>query len=171
MNEFSRAAPIGRRRLLQAGLSLVAIPAAHAESKAEDPLPAGVHADQIRSEVGDLFSRVDAAWNAGDADAFAANWIDDGTVINPMGALTHGRAAIATDIGAQLAGPMKGSRHKLTAAGVYGLGLDVAVADGVAEVGMGDAAWPASFTAVLSKEGEAGWKIAHMRSYVFLPPN
>jgi uncharacterized protein (TIGR02246 family) len=50
-----------------------------------------------------------AAWAAGDADAFAALYLDDATVVRP-GVLHRGRAAVRDFMAAAFAGPLKGSR-------------------------------------------------------------
>src|SRR5262245_56136503 len=81
-----------------------------------------------------LAAAIDAAWNKGDAVAFASYWAEDGTVTNPRGQITAGRAEIEKSMAADLAGPMKGTTHKLTITGIYWLKPDVAVADGEAEV-------------------------------------
>ncbi|MEV4620432.1 SgcJ/EcaC family oxidoreductase [Asanoa sp. NPDC049573] len=57
--------------------------------------------------IKDLFDRVYAAW--GDADAFAALYREDATVVMP-GVFRQGREAIRTSMGAAWAGPLKGSR-------------------------------------------------------------
>jgi uncharacterized protein (TIGR02246 family) len=49
-----------------------------------------------------------AAWAAGDADAFAAHYTDDATVVLP-GVLHQGRQAVRDYMAAGFAGPLKGS--------------------------------------------------------------
>jgi uncharacterized protein (TIGR02246 family) len=121
-----------------------------------------------------LLARIDAAWNAGDAVAFAVNWTNDGTTISPLGALSEGRANIQADVGASLSGPLKGSRHRLDLVRAYWPKAGVAVADGDAEIsnvtGPDGEVWPplrAKFTSTCVKGGSE-WSIAHMRAYVFL---
>jgi uncharacterized protein (TIGR02246 family) len=59
--------------------------------------------------VRDILQRVYVAWAAGDADAFAALYRDDATVILP-GMFHHGRSALHAYIAGAFAGPLKGSR-------------------------------------------------------------
>ena len=134
-----------------------------------DETSAGERQAQLESAAAQVLSAVDASWNAGDGAAVAANWTDDGTVISPMGELTAGRSAIESDMVAQLTGPMKGSRHKLTPTGIRPVNDDVAVVDGEAEIGVAGQSWSANFTAVLSRGADGAWKLAHMRSYRFIP--
>jgi uncharacterized protein (TIGR02246 family) len=50
-----------------------------------------------------------AAWAANDADAFAALYLDDATVVMP-GVFHRGRNAVRDHMAAGFAGPLKGSR-------------------------------------------------------------
>jgi uncharacterized protein (TIGR02246 family) len=61
---------------------------------------AGVHA---------TLGQVYAAWAAHDADAFAALYVDDATVVMP-GVLRRGSAAVREHMAAGFAGPLAGSR-------------------------------------------------------------
>ncbi|HEV7707589.1 MAG TPA: SgcJ/EcaC family oxidoreductase [Asanoa sp.] len=61
----------------------------------------------MTAEIKDLFDRVYAAW--GDADAFAALYREDATVVMP-GVFRQGREAVRASMGAAWAGPLKGSR-------------------------------------------------------------
>jgi uncharacterized protein (TIGR02246 family) len=126
------------------------------------------------SEIARLLASVDAAWNAGDAAAFAALWTTDGTVISPQGQRTEGREQIEREQAAGFAGPMKGTTHTLTAAEIDRPTNDIAVVDGeavIANLRMPDGTtFPplsANFTAVcVDRDGT--WLIAHMVSYMFM---
>lgn len=126
------------------------------------------------SEIARLLASVDAAWNAGDAAAFAALWTTDGTVISPQGQRTEGRDQIEREQAAGFAGPMKGTTHTLSAAEIYRPTNDIAVVDGeavIANLRMPDGTtFPplsANFTAVcVDRDGT--WLIAHMVSYMFM---
>ena len=61
----------------------------------------------MTAEIKDLFDRVYAAW--GDADAFAALYREDATIVMP-GVFRQGREAVRESMGAAWAGPLKGSR-------------------------------------------------------------
>jgi uncharacterized protein (TIGR02246 family) len=125
-------------------------------------------------EIVELLASVDAAWNAGDATAFAALWTTDGTVISPQGQRTEGRDQIEREQAAGFAGPMKGTTHTLTAAAICRPANGVAVVDGeavIANLRMPDGTtFPplsANFTTVCVDHGGT-WSIAHMVSYMFM---
>jgi uncharacterized protein (TIGR02246 family) len=125
-------------------------------------------------EIVELLASVDAAWNAGDAAAFAALWTTDGAVVSPQGQRTEGREQIEREQAAGFAGPMKGTIHTLAAAAIRRPENDVAVVDGeavIANLRMPDGTtFPplsANFTAVcVDRDGT--WLIAHMVSYMFM---
>jgi uncharacterized protein (TIGR02246 family) len=97
------------------------------------PSSAAVDESQRQKALVQLHQAVDTAWNAGVADAFAARWVDDGTVVSPLGQASVGRAAIRADEAAAFTGPMKGTRHKLTVSRMYWPEPNIAVVDGDAE--------------------------------------
>ena len=112
---------------------------------------------------------IDAAWNAGDAVAFAARWAEYGVVISPMGEMTEGRADIQADIAAQFIGPLKGTRHKLDVKRVYDVRSGVAIADGEAIVQAPDGTpWTAHFNAVFARDEDGRWLVDYMTSYVYI---
>ncbi|GAA0386759.1 SgcJ/EcaC family oxidoreductase [Microbispora corallina] len=59
--------------------------------------------------VDELLRQVYAAWTDNDADAFAALYLPDATVVMP-GVLHRGREAVRAYMAAAFAGPLKGSR-------------------------------------------------------------
>ncbi|ETK30545.1 SgcJ/EcaC family oxidoreductase [Microbispora sp. ATCC PTA-5024] len=59
--------------------------------------------------VHELLRQVYAAWTDNDADAFAALYLPDATVVLP-GVLHRGREAVRAYMAAAFAGPLKGSR-------------------------------------------------------------
>jgi uncharacterized protein (TIGR02246 family) len=67
-----------------------------------------------------------AAWAENDADAFAAFYAEDATVVQP-GVYKKDRAEIRATMAAAFAGPLKGSRVIDAAQNVRFLGADVAV--------------------------------------------
>lgn len=151
-------------------------PSRDATGASDVPGTAAVDESRRNTAIVALHRAVDDAWNAGDADAFAAHWAEDGTVVSPLGQISVGRAAIRTDEAAAFDGPMKGTRHKLTVSRTYWPQPDVAVVDGDAEIsGFRDddgAVQPpltAKFTSVcVQRQGE--WFITHLRSYIYLKP-
>jgi uncharacterized protein (TIGR02246 family) len=62
------------------------------------------------SDIRALFADVSRAWTDGDADAFAAGYAENATVIFP-GTYLPGREAIRAAMAAAFAGPLKGSRR------------------------------------------------------------
>jgi len=58
----------------------------------------------VRGVLDDMY----AAWAAGDADAFAAHYTDDASVVLP-GVLHQGKQAVREYMAAGFAGPLKGS--------------------------------------------------------------
>jgi uncharacterized protein (TIGR02246 family) len=65
--------------------------------------------DADRQAVLDVLARVDQAWEAGDAEAFVADYTEDASVIQP-GVYQKDRAEIRANIAAAFAGPLNGSR-------------------------------------------------------------
>ena len=57
----------------------------------------------------DVLQQVYAAWADNDADAFAALYVDDATVVMP-GVFHRGRSAVHDYMAGAFAGPLKGSR-------------------------------------------------------------
>jgi uncharacterized protein (TIGR02246 family) len=147
----------------------------------EAPAVTKAPAAQTDTKDGEAIKKVaagiDAAWNKGDAIALAAHWAEDGTVVNPMGEITVGRAEIEKNMAAEFAGPMKGTKHKLTVTRIYWLKPDVAVVDGEVEVtpvsspnGNVMPPWKANFTAIFAKDRGGKWVLSHLRSYTFVQP-
>ncbi len=126
--------------------------------------------------VRQLHAHIDAAWNAGDAHTFADHRSEDGTVTNPMGQTSAGRTGIETDIAGQLM-YLKGTTHTLTISSMYWPAGGVAVVDGDAEIrnaiGPEGAVMPpltSKFTSVCVEQPDGEWRVAHLRSYIFLQP-
>ena len=73
------------------------------------PITASPTRDDDVEAVHDVLTRLYRAWADGDADAFAALYRDDATVVMP-GVLHRGRAATHDYMSAAFAGPLRGSR-------------------------------------------------------------
>jgi uncharacterized protein (TIGR02246 family) len=65
--------------------------------------------DTDRQAIRDVLAGVYKAWEAGDAEAFVADYTDDASVIQP-GVYEKDREEIRTNIAAAFAGPLSGSR-------------------------------------------------------------
>jgi uncharacterized protein (TIGR02246 family) len=142
-------------------------PNAHAGVETE--VGARIAKDKAYLALEKVLATVDAAWNAGDASAFAALWIRHGTVVSLSGEVTEGRMGIERAMAQQLAGPLKGTTHTLNIERVYAVRPFVALIDGTAVIEARDKSqkWSAPFTAVLTRNISRTWQIAHLRSYVF----
>jgi uncharacterized protein (TIGR02246 family) len=87
--------------------------------------PASTHADDERA-VRDVIGALYTAWAANDADAFAALYTEDATVVLP-GVYRRNRAQARADMAAAFVGPLKGSRAIDEVKAIRFLGDDVAV--------------------------------------------
>lgn len=126
-------------------------------SNAPDTHTTGTHA------VRELLRQVYAAWADNDADAFAALYLDDATVVLP-GVFRQGRSAVRDYIAGAFAGPLKGSRGIDEPQDIRILGGDTAIVVSRAGIMMaGEQDLPAEreqmATWVLSKQ-DGQWMIA-----------
>ena len=70
---------------------------------------ATVGSDADRQAIRDVLASLYKAWEAGDADAFVADYTDDATVVQP-GVYKKDREDIRSTMAAAFAGPLSGSR-------------------------------------------------------------
>jgi uncharacterized protein (TIGR02246 family) len=110
--------------------------------------------------VRDVLEHIYVTWAANDADAFAALYVDDATVVMP-GVFHRGRSAVRDYMAAGFAGPLKGSRGVDEPQDIRIVGGDVAIVvseGGIVMAGEQTLARRVRATWVLSKlDGE--WKI------------
>jgi uncharacterized protein (TIGR02246 family) len=126
------------------------------------PTGTGPETDDIAA-VRDVLHCASAAWAAGDADAFAALYLDDATVVMP-GVLHRGRAALRGSMADAFAGRLKGSRGVDDPRDVRILGDDTAIVVGRGGIVLADEeSVPAErerfATWVLARQG-GRWQIA-----------
>lgn len=76
--------------------------------------------------VRDVLRQVYEAWSNGDADAFAALYTEDATVVLPR-VFNHGRSAVRDHMAAGFAGPLKGSRGVDDPQDIRIIGTDTAI--------------------------------------------
>jgi len=128
--------------------------------------------DAIKARVAafiDLF-------NKGDAKAMAAFWVEDGTIVNPVGIMGKGRAEIEKVIATDLAMFLKGTKMTMTVVSVRMVGKDAAFIE--IEHGVTGAMGPDGkplppitfhVPSLMVKKGKE-WMIADARPYAYLPP-
>ena len=110
-------------------------PAAALENDERNPMTtSNTTTPQVSREgaVRAVFDETSRAWAQGDADAFAARYAADATVILP-GRYLPGRAAIRTAMAAAFAGPLKNSRriHRVQAVRFTDPGTAIVITDSI----------------------------------------
>ncbi len=153
-----------RKRMAAAVLSLaIAVPAAAEGERA-------AAAPDLEKRVGEL----EAAFNAHDANALAALFAPDGTFVNPRGQRAFGREQVLERFREDLAGPLKGSKHRIRIERVRTLGeavlldLDQEVTGPNLPAAAPRPAHP--HASVLMKKDDSGqWMVLDARVYFFLP--
>ena len=120
----------------------------------------------MSSSVTETLDRLSAAWNAGDAAAYAAEFTEDATYVVWNGIVLRGRVAVEDSHRWLFDGPLKGSRfaEQSEAPVVRFVRPDVAhviVAGGIAPDGQDEVSGDrASTVSVLLVETVEGWKVA-----------
>ena len=127
--------------------------------------------DDAIAEVRAVFTELYAAWADNDADAYAAFYRDDATVVMP-GVRHIGRSAVRDSMAAGFQGPLKGSKAVDEPVDFRIVGGDTAIAISKAGILMaGETDVPAereaTATWVLTKQ-DGGWLIA---AYANAPAN
>jgi len=115
-----------------------------------------------------------AAWNQHDAKAMASYWADDGTLINPMGQMGHGKAGIEKLFTDEQSTLFKASTATLVEMKITrSLGSNMAFCDGEMTVdgamGPDGAAMPqmkVHMAMIMKKQGSA-WVYLEGRPYMF----
>ena len=136
---------------------------AHAAAKEDDAIKARVAA------FIDTF-------NKGDAKATAAFWVEDGTLVNPLGMMGTGPAEIEKIIASDIASILKNTKMEMKVARIRMVGKDAAWVDldhsvTGAMTPDGKPLPPMTFhvPALMLKKGKT-WMLADARPYAFLPP-
>jgi uncharacterized protein (TIGR02246 family) len=82
----------------------------------------GQDEDAVRAVLADIY----AAFDAGDAEAYAAHYAEHATVLTP-GQAHWGREALRTALGEWFSGPLRGARGVYDLASMWFVGSDVAI--------------------------------------------
>ena len=119
--------------------------------------------DVGRQSVLDVLARLYQAWEAGDAEAFVADYTEDASVIQ-SGVYEKDRAEIRTNMAAAFAGPLKGSRVAARPVDVRFLAGDTAIVvseDGIIFPGQDTVASERLVRATwVLVRGDGAWRIA-----------
>jgi len=76
-----------------------------------------------------IFDEFARAWNAHDASAMAALWIEEGTVIDLWGHIAHGRSAIEEFLAGEHREPMRDSSYRIIATVAEARSAEVAIVE------------------------------------------
>src|ERR1700738_3396751 len=88
--------------------------------------PVSTVADEERAVL-DVIQAIYTAWAENDADAFAALYSEDATVVQPGGIYKQGKADVRTSMALAFAGPLKDSTVMNEPKSVRVLGQDAAI--------------------------------------------
>jgi uncharacterized protein (TIGR02246 family) len=84
--------------------------------------------DQIRARI----EEYELAYNNGEVEALGAMFVEDGDMIDPTGAMTHGRAALEERWQKMFAGPVKGTTN-IDATSIRLIRPEIAIVDGTSQ--------------------------------------
>jgi uncharacterized protein (TIGR02246 family) len=135
-------------------------------------LAASKDEDAVKARVRDFIE----LFNKGDAKAMSAFWIDDGTLVNPVGMAARGPAEIEKVIATDVNTILKGATMEMKVVDFRTAGKDAAWVELEHSVKGGKgpdgkAMPPITFhvPCLMVKRGKT-WMIADARPYAFLPP-
>jgi uncharacterized protein (TIGR02246 family) len=150
------------QRLVSVLLLLTAVPA----------LGASRDEEAIKARVADFI----ATFNRGDAKTLSTFWVEDGTLVNPMGMTGKGPAEIEKVLASDIGGILKGTTMEMSVVAYRAVGKDAAFIElehkvTGAKSPDGHALPPVTFhvPCLMLKQGKV-WKIADSRPYAYLPP-
>ncbi len=116
--------------MMRKDLLLVTMPAVLAACSSAGgaaPMPLSVSASD--AIVRDSLARLATAWNAGDGDAWAAEYWPDGSLVNILGVVFADAGAVGAVTNKILAGPFKGSNFAYSIRRMRSIGTDAAIAE------------------------------------------
>jgi uncharacterized protein (TIGR02246 family) len=135
-------------------------------STAQEATPAGAKPGEAEAGVRKNAEGYEKAFNAGDAKAAAASWVEDGEYTDPDGTTHRGRAAIEAELAAFFKAHPKAT-VEVAVETVRPLGKQTAIAEGSAKTRVPGEPNPsvARFSGLFVREND-GWKIATLSDWV-----
>ena len=128
--------------------------------------------DAVKARVEEFIT----IFNKGDAKALSAFWVEDGSLVNPVGVVGKGPAGVEKVIAADLATILKGAKMEMKVAEFRAVGKDAAwvelehvVAGAKGPDGAPIPTMTFHVPALMVKKGK-NWMIAEARPYAYLPP-
>jgi len=121
--------------------------------------------------VSALYARLADTWKANDGAAFARNFTEDGSLINPFGERADGRAALTAMYTEYFGGMLHGTTTTIELTNLRSVGPDHALADSDQKVYApnGDVILALHVTNLLRREGDE-WRLVDSRPYAFAAP-
>jgi len=121
-------------------------------------------ADNPEQVAGEIVRRLERAWNAGDGDAWAAEFAEDADFITVRGEYFRTRATIAEGHHFIFTTFYKDSTNRITLLGARAIRDDTILAHSTAELSVPAGPMAGTHRAIqtvlLTREGEGTWKIA-----------
>ena len=120
--------------------------------------------------VAAFFGKLAEAWDTNDGPAFAALFVEDGSLINPFGERADGRAALTSMYSAYFGGMLSGTTTSIVPGELRSIGVDHAFVDSEQTIYAenGDVLLALHVVNLLRKEG-ADWRLVDSRPYAFQP--
>ena len=126
----------------------------------------------VDNSVTAFFEKLTAAWNENDGPAFAAHFVEDGSLVNPFGERADGRAALASMYGEYFAGMLKGTTTTIGLTELRSIDADHAFADADQSIHGADGGtlMALHLVSLLRRAGD-GWQLVDSRPYAFQQPS
>jgi uncharacterized protein (TIGR02246 family) len=125
----------------------------------------------VESSVTAFFEKMAAAWRLNDGAAFAAFFIEDGSLVNPFGERADGRAALTAMYSEYFGGMLQGTTTSISVTHLRPVETDHALADADQTVYAtnGDVLLALHVVSLLRRDGE-DWRLVDSRPYAFPAP-
>jgi uncharacterized protein (TIGR02246 family) len=134
------------------------------QERATDPGAQGTGGDEWGAIRG-VYQRISEAWGRGDAGGVVANFMQDGSLIDPFGRVARGQGAVEALLAGNFGGMFRGSRIAFNPQTIRLLARDLALADGTWQVTLppapdGRAAPPiAGLLTTVFRKVDGTWKV------------